>query len=85
MKYDWNDGLFDELVVRWRDWKKGFVSFVSYSIFWFFIFRDFGEVERVEFYYFVDVFEGYGYGIVIYFCFVNKEGGIYNSFVMGKL
>lgn len=84
LKYDWNDGLPDELAVRWRDWKKGLASLASYSIPRSFTPRDFGEVERAELHHFADASEGHGYGTVTYLRFVNKEGGIHNSFVMGK-
>ena len=84
LKYDWNDSLPDELAVKWRDWKKGLASLTSYSIPRSFTPRDFGEVERAELHHFADVSEGHGYGTVTYLRFVNKEGGIYNSFVIGK-
>ena len=84
LKYDWNDRLPDELAVRWRDWKKGLASLTSYSIPRSFTPRDFGKVERAELHHFTDASEGHGYGTVTYLCFVNKEGGIHNSFVMGK-
>ena len=84
LKYDWNDRLPDELAVKWRDWKKGLASLTSYSIPRSFTPRDFGEVERAELHHFADASEGHGYGTVTYLRFVNKEGGIHNSFVMGK-
>ena len=84
LKYDWNDSLPDELAVKWRDWKKGLASLTSYSIPRSFTPRDFGEVERAELHHFADASEGHGYGTVTYLRFVNKEGGIYNSFVIGK-
>ena len=84
LKYDWNDRLPDELAVKWRDWKKGLASLTSYSIPRSFTPRDFGEVERAELHHFADASEGHGYGTVSYLRFVNKEGSIHNSFVMGK-
>ena len=84
LKYDWNDRLPDELALRWRDWKKGLASLTSYSIPRFLTPRDFGEVERAELHHFADASEGHGYGTVTHLRFVNKEGGIHNSFVMGK-
>ena len=84
LKYDWNDRLPDELAVKWRDWKKGLASLTSYSIPRSFTPRDFGDVERAELHHFADASEGHGYGTVTYLRFVNKEGGIHNSFVMGK-
>lgn len=84
MKYDWNDKLPDELAVKWRDWKRGLASLTSYSIPRSLTPRDFGEVERAELHHFADASEGHGYGTVSYLRFVNKDGSIHNSFVMGK-
>ena len=70
--------------MKWRDWKKGLASLTSYSIPRSFTPRGFGEVERAELHHFVDASEGHGYGTVTYLRFVNTEGGIHNSFVMGK-
>ena len=84
LKYDWNDRLPDELAVKWRDWKKGLASLTSCSIPRSFTPRDFGEVERAELHHFADASEGHGYGTVTYLRFINKEGSIHNSFMMGK-
>ncbi len=70
--------------MKWIDWKKGLASLASYSIPRSFSPRDVGEVERAERHHFADASEGHGYGTVTYLRFVNKEGSIHNSFVMGK-
>ena len=46
--------------------------------------RDFGEVERAELHDLADASQGHGYGTVTYLRFINKEGSIHNSFMMGK-
>ena len=84
LKYDWNDRLPDKRAVKWIDWKKGLASLTGYSIPRSFTPRDFGEVERAELHHFADASEGHGYGTVTYLRFVNKEGSIHNSFLMGK-
>ena len=84
LKYDWKDKLPDELAVRWRDWKRGLASLTSYSIPRPFTPRGFGVGERAELDHFADASEEHGYGTVTYLHFVNKEGNIHNSFVMGK-
>ena len=84
LKYDWNDKLPDELAVKWRDWKRGLASLTSYSIPRPFTPRGFGVGERAELHHFADASEEHGYGTVTYLRFVNKEGNIHNSFVMGK-
>ena len=45
---------------------------------------DFGDVERVELHHFADASESHGCGTVSHLRFVNKEGRIHVTFVMGK-
>ncbi|XP_020610089.1 uncharacterized protein LOC110048657 [Orbicella faveolata] len=84
MKYGWNDKLPDELVVKWRNWKSGLASLTGYSIPRSLTRGGFGEVERAELHHFADASEEHGYGTVSYLRFINREGNIHNSFVMGK-
>ena len=84
LKYDWNDRLPEELTVKWRDWKRGLGSLTSCSIPRPFTPLGFGKGERAEFHHFADASEDHRYGPVTYLRFVNKEGNIHNSFVMGK-
>ena len=84
MKYEWDERLPEELIARWREWKNGLASLNNFSIPRAFIPSDFGDVERVELHHFADASEGHGYGTVSYLRFVNKEGRIHVTFVMGK-
>ena len=84
MKYEWDERLPEELIARWREWNNGLASLNNFSIPRAFIPSDFGDVERVELHHFADASEGHGYGTVSYLRFVNKEGRIHVTFVMGK-
>ena len=84
MKYEWDERLPGELIVRWRECKDGLASLNNFSIPQVFIPSDFGDVERVELHHFADASEINGYGTVSYLHFVNKEGRIHVTFVMGK-
>ena len=84
MKYEWDERLPEELIARWREWKNGLASLNNFSIPRAFIPSDFADVERVELHHFADASEVHGYGTVSYLRFVNKEGRIHVTFVMGK-
>ncbi|XP_020623971.1 uncharacterized protein LOC110061476 [Orbicella faveolata] len=72
------------MVVTWRNWKSGLASLTGYSIPRSLTPGGFGEVERAELHHFADASEEHGYGTVSYLRFINREGNIQNSFVMGK-
>lgn len=84
MKYDWNEDLPPDLLRRWREWQEGLTNLRGYGIPRSFKPRNFGEIVRVELHHFADASEEHGYGTASYLRFVDVEGQIHNSFVMGK-
>ena len=84
MKCKWDERLPEELVARWREWKNGIAILNNFSIPRAFVPSDFGDAKRVELHHFAGASEGHGYGTASYLRFVNKDGRIHVSFVMGK-
>lgn len=80
---DWDDPLTDPLRERWQQWRASLDSLSSLRINRCVKPEGFGSVKSVQLHHFSDA-STYGYGQCSYLRFVNQDGQVACSFIMGK-
>ena len=84
LKYDWNEALPKDLLVRWKEWKEGLASLKDFKIPRCYTPKSFGEITSAEIHHFADASQEHGYGTASYLRLTNDKDEVHCSFVMGK-